>query len=193
VGIERIYASTNGRAMETAAHTAELLGLPILPCDFMREIAWRSLTDEPIPKKGHPWELADLFAAEGRDLTDKEWRTQYPFCQSVVVERVDKVVAGFDALLAELGYLREGSYYRVTKENEHKVVAMFSHGGSSSAVLSHMLNIPFPQFCGMIHPDFTSVIVIKLPERVGETVQPMLCSLDAAHIKGLDAEKVFGN
>ena len=51
-GIEKIYASTHGRATETAEYTANLLGLEIVPCEFMREISWKSLSDEPIPHNG---------------------------------------------------------------------------------------------------------------------------------------------
>ena len=54
--------------------------------------------------------------------------------------------------LEELGYTREGKYYRVTGEDTEKTVAMFSHGGASSAALSHMFNIPFPQFCFLPRP-----------------------------------------
>ena len=35
--IQEIYASTKGRAMQTAEYTAKQLGLEIVPCDFMRD------------------------------------------------------------------------------------------------------------------------------------------------------------
>ena len=112
-GIEHIFSSTNGRALETARFTAEPLGMEIERCDFMREIAWRSKDEEPIPENGHPWKLATLFASEGRTLTDHEWRDKEPYCRSVVVSHAETVTAGFDSLMGSLGFTREGEYYRV--------------------------------------------------------------------------------
>ena len=66
---------------------------------------------------------------------------------------------------------------------------MFSHGGSSSVVLSHLFNIPFPQFCGAFPIDFTSVTIVQLGNKMGERIYPqMLLGDDAEHIKGLCVE-----
>ena len=189
VGIEKIYASTHGRATETAEYTANLLGLTVVPCEFMREISWKSLSGEPIPHDGHPWNIADAMAAEGITLVDKDWKQKEPFSKSRLVERVTLVEEGIDAFLADLGYVREGEYYRVTKEDEHKVIAIFSHGGSSSAALAHMMNIPFIQFCGYLHPEFTSISVVALPNKIGERVIPRAIVLnDSRHIEGIAEE-----
>ena len=69
-GIEQIYASTKGRAMETAGYTAKRLGLDIVPCDFIREISWKSVDGEPILANGHPWDVAEHFVADGKTLRD---------------------------------------------------------------------------------------------------------------------------
>ena len=42
LGIEKVFSSTNDRALETASYTAKLLGLDVVPCDFMRGL-WHSL------------------------------------------------------------------------------------------------------------------------------------------------------
>ena len=191
-GIEQVFSSTNGRAFQTAEHTAKVLGLDVISCDFMKEISWRSIDGEPILANGHPWELSDIFAAEGKSLTDKEWYSKEPYCKSKVVSSADTVIRGLDAWLAELGYRREGEYYRTVGEDTAKTVAMFSHSGSSSVALSHILNIPFPQFCGIIHPDFTSITVIELSDKIGELFCPRVLLLnDARHIEGLDGEKIY--
>ena len=77
-GIEEIYSSPLGRAAETAAVTAEALGLPVKILDHMRELHWGSADGTPLPRNGHPWDLADLLAAEGFDLTDPAWR-EHPY------------------------------------------------------------------------------------------------------------------
>jgi len=188
-GIERIYSSTNGRALMTADYTAKLLGLEVIRCDFMREIGWKSIDGEPIPGNGNPWLVSSLFVSEGKSLTDRDWTLAEPFCQSIVVDTVRHAYSEFDALLAEYGYRREGDYYRVTGENTDRTIAVFSHGGSSSAVLSHLLNIPFPQFCGSFRMGCSSVITVTLANKIGELCQASLGLFnDMKHTEGLAAE-----
>ena len=105
-GIERIFSSTNGRAVQTAEYTARALGLDVTSYDFMREISWGSVDGEPILAKGHPWLLSDLFASEGRSLTDTDWREKEPFCKSRVVECERSVIEGLDGWLESLGFSR---------------------------------------------------------------------------------------
>ena len=193
-GIERIFSSTNGRAVQTAEHTARALGLDVTSFDFMREISWGSVDGEPILAKGHPWLLADLFASEGRSLTYTDWREKEPFCKSRVVECERTVIEGLDGWLEELGYKREGEYYRVMGEDEYGTVAMFSHGGSSTVALSHLFNLPFPLACGALHLGFTSITVVKLCGRVGELIYPKLViANDDRHIYGIEVDNEFGN
>ena len=193
-GIEEIYSSTNGRAYQTAEYTANKLSLDITPCDFMREIKWSSLTGEPVLCDGHPWYAAMAQAGLGISLRGHEWQKTEPYSKTKVVKCVTTVIEGFDALFRELGYTREGEYYRVTGDNTDKKIAIFSHGGSSSAVLSHLLNIPFPLFCATFHLSFTSITAIELPNEKGTLVNPRALYInDSIHIKGISSEQLFGN
>ena len=47
-GVSEIYSSTCGRAMETAQHTADLLGLSVEGMDAFREINWGDENGQPI-------------------------------------------------------------------------------------------------------------------------------------------------
>ena len=193
-GIEQIFASPKGRAIETAEHTAEILGLEISMCDFMREISWGSLDGEPILANGHPWHISDIFAAEGHTLLDRDWQNNEPYCKSEVTGSYSSVIEGLDALLLEFGYQREGEYYRVVGEKTDKTIAVFSHGGSSCAALSHIFNIPFPQLCGIMHPAFTSITVVELSDKVGELFCPrFLIMNDFRHIEDIEGERIYGN
>ncbi len=180
--------------METAQHTADLLGLDISPCPFMREIFWGPTGQESILEGGHPWFVSWAHVAEGLSLLDRDWPLKDPYCKSQIVASVDRVTQEFDAWLAALGYAREGEHYRVTGEDTDKTVAMFSHAGSSSAVLSHMFNIPFPQFVGMIPLEFTSVTTVTLSGKPGELICPrMVVGNDARHIEGISGENIISN
>ena len=72
-GIEEIWSSPYGRAMETAEATAKVLGLPIKTLDFMKELDWGGINDVPIFSDGHPWDIADEMAKRGMDLNDDNW------------------------------------------------------------------------------------------------------------------------
>lgn len=191
-GIEQIFSSTKGRALQTAEHTAKALGLPVIPCDFMREISWGSADGEPMAENGHPWNLVTLIASEGKSIRESNWESGEYFCNNKVVEHVKTVTDGIDAWLLELGYAREGDYYRVVGERTDKSVAMFSHGGASTAALAHLFNLPFPQACGMLHVDFTSVTVVSFSDKQGSLVYPKLVASDATHTKGLEIQNVYG-
>ena len=111
-GITEIYSSTCGRAYETAGYIARKLELDIVKCDFMREISWGDVDGKPY-ESGHPWTIADEMVARGKPLVNPDWRAHPEFCRNRLLACCDKVAAGADAWLAELGYIREDAYYRV--------------------------------------------------------------------------------
>lgn len=84
----------------------------------------------------------------------------------------------------ELGCRREGAYYRVISDNTDRTVALFSHGGSSSALFSHMLNLPFFYLCRALCPDFTAITVLSLSDEKGTLTAPTIeHANDSRHIK----------
>ena len=189
-GVEKICASPVKRAWDTALYIAEPLGLEVEQCDFMREIEWGIETKW---QGGHPWDTVEDMVSKGLDIMDPNWADKEPFCRNVLVSDVKKVQEGFDKWLAVLGYVREGRFYRVHNGNA-KTVAIVSHGGSSSAVLAHLFNLPFPFVCGALRPDFTSVTVVHFGEEDGALVTPTFeIALDKRHIDGIATENVFGN
>jgi probable phosphoglycerate mutase len=185
-GIEEIYASPLGRAAETAAVTAETLGMPVKTLDFMRELHWGSKDGTPLPRNGHPWDLADLLAAEDFDLTDPAWREHPYFSNNIVTAEADSVARKTDEWLLSLGYERRGAYYRcVRPDDTQKTVALFSHGGSSAAAMGHILNLTFPYACGLFHLEFTGITVIRLDRNPGKQTLPCLeLANDGRHIRG---------
>ncbi len=184
--IEEIYSSPLGRAAETAAATAEALKLPVKTLDFMRELHWGSTDGNPVPADGHPWDLADMLAGEGWDLTNPAWREHPYFRHNQVTAEADRVAERTDRWLHTLGYERNGPYYRCTRPDDaQKTVALFSHGGSSAAAMGHILNLPFPYACGLFHLEFTGVTVIRLDRNPGRQTLPCLeLANDGRHIHG---------
>ena len=185
-GIEEIFSSPLGRAAETAAATAELLKRPVQTLDYMRELRWGSIDGTPIPSDGHPWDLADLMAEEGWDLTSPAWREHPYFRNNRVTENADLVAEKTDEWLRSLGYEREGACYRCLRpDNRQKTVVLFSHGGSSAAAIGHILNLPFPYACGLFHLEFTGITIIRLDRNPGSRRLPCLeLANDGRHIQG---------
>ena len=185
-GIEEIYSSPLGRAAETAEATAKLLKRPVQTLDYMLELHWGSIDGTPIPSNGHPWDLADLMAEEGWDLTNPGWREHPYFKNNQVTANADMVAEKTDEWLRSLGYEREGAFYRcVRPDNRQKTVALFSHGGSSAAAMGHILNLPFPYACGLFHLEFTGITIIRLDRNPGSRRLPCLeLANDGRHIQG---------
>ena len=192
--IQCVFSSTKGRAFQTAEYTAEAFGLEVIPCNFIREISWHSKDGTQIYGNGQPWLVADSFVTEGKSLCDFSWQLKEPFFRSVVTDSYKTVAEGIDVWLENLGYKREGAYYRVLENVPYENVAVFSHAGSSTAALSHLLNIPFPQMCEIVDVVYTSVTVIELSNDIGKLVSPKIRLLnDAKHIETIDIENVYGN
>ena len=190
---DAIYSSTCGRARETAEHIARPHGLDVISYDFMREIRWGGRDGMEIPFNGHPWDTVDRMVAEGQTLMSARWAEEMPFAPNFVLECYDTVSKGIDQWLKELGFTREGEFYRVGKVTK-ETVAMVSHGGSSSVVFSHMFNLPFPFVCTAICPDFTAITVVTMRGKEGDLISPRFELMnDARHIRGLEVSTYFGN
>lgn len=179
-GIEEIYASPMGRASQTAAFTAQRLGLPVRTLGYMHEISWGG---PGIPEEGHPWTLSDwMISREDFDFFRADWREHPYFKGNAAVRYLDEISEKFDALLLEQGYRHEGTRYFCDTDRQ-KTIAVFSHGGSGACVLSHLLALPFPYVCTVMPYEFTSVTVLEFPVCKGEYVHPRIELFnDAAHI-----------
>ncbi len=183
--ISEIWASPQGRARETAEYTSKMLGLPIKELDFMREIYWQ-LGDSPLYGEGHPWTSADEVAKQGLNLNTPDWRELPLFKDNRVQECVDRIEPGIDKWLEGLGYVRNGLYYEhMIEEKEHKTIALFSHGGSSSVAMGHIMNLPFPYMCALLHIGFTGITVLRFARNKGPIPLPCLeLANDVRHIRG---------
>ena len=187
--VEKIYSSTCGRAMETAEHIDRKFGLGVEGLEFMREIKWGSADGSPVYENGHPWLNSDYLVEQGKGLLDKCWRETEQYRNNRVIATGDKLGEALDEWLAELGYTREGEYYRVGKVR-YGTIVLVSHGGASSAALAHLFNLPFPFVCSAICPDYTAVTVVALSDREGALFAPKFEIMnDARHIAEIEEKK----
>ena len=188
-GITEIHTSTLERAIMTAEPIAKKLGLDITKHEFINEVGGASTDGTELPEGGHPWRMARALISQGIDLCREDWADTEPYCHSKLTESYSRVADGIDAFLAELGYVREGRYYRVCRPTK-KNVALFSHCGSSTAALCRILNIAFPYALGnLIVPKHTAVTVLRFSGNEGDLIAPVIEVMnDAAHINGIETD-----
>ena len=183
-GIEAIYSSPMGRARETAEATAQRLGFTrIETLQFMHELRWGSRDGSEMFARGNPWDIVNKMVSE-----DASFGESYPlFEQNCVMEEAAQRAAGVDAWLETLGYRRKGLYYTCCREDDTEhTVAVFAHGGSLSAVVGHLFNLPFPQVCAILHMPFTGISIVKLDCRPGASLNPEFeLANDGRHIDGV--------
>ena len=189
-GIEAIYTSPMGRAVQTAEAAARLLRLPVVTLPFLHELDWGSADGTPTFADGHPWDIADQLAREGWDLTNPAWPEHPYFRNNRVRASAAYVAEETDRWLASLGYEREGVYYRCARHDDGQhTVAVFSHGGSSAAAIGRIFNLPFPYVCATLHLPFTGITIARLDRRPGSVSMPRLeLASDGRHIRDLQAE-----
>jgi probable phosphoglycerate mutase len=173
--IEKIYSSPMGRARQTAQAFSDKSGIKdIQILDFMKEIRY-GLEDDLYNQNYSPWVVVDRMAAEGQNLQDTDWDKLPAFIDNTATVDIKKVQASTDAWLETLGYKREGLYYKnIQNDDQQHTYALFSHGGSSTALLSHIFNIPFTMLCATLHIPHTGITILRFDRTPGKIAIPVI-------------------
>ena len=186
-GVDRIFASTMKRAMQTAQPLAELLGKAIIPADFASEVhAWEGLTlIEDGQRKwasGHP-RTQQLFASEEVRALGMRWHEHPEFAGETYKAYMTFLAKESDAFLASLGYVRTAreGIYRAERENDERV-ALFAHAGFGSAFMSHVLGIPYPQYNQTFEISHSCLTVIEFKDKNGLVIPRVMTSSNDAHL-----------
>ena len=163
-GLDKIYASSSTRAIQTSQPTCEMLKKEAEILDFCNEgHAWQEFST--VTKTGsriwlfHHAESRKLFADKKVRELGHRW-TEHPefkACQ----KGIDRIRRESDALFLSLGYehIPESGMYKVVRENDERV-ALFAHQGFGLVFLSCLLDIPYPQFAlhfDMCHSGITAI------------------------------------
>ena len=182
----RVFASSCGRAHETALHICEKKGVPLTAIfDFMRELDWGPIDNTPDWQKYNPWEICFDMVRGRETLLSGEWVNRADFSQSKIVGEVEKIGNAFDAFLETLGYKREGEYYRVNNATDETIV-MVSHGGAASGVIARLFNLAFPFICTTLRWDFTAIAEVDFVGENGDLISPRFGLVnDSRHINGV--------
>lgn len=183
-GIDRIYASSSNRAIQTAKPTCDLLKKDMEIVDFANENhAWNDLTTQ---KKEKKWIFQDeetklLFADESIISLGYRW---YEHPQMLQYKRgIDRISNATFQFFKELGYerIKNTGKYKVLKSNDERI-AFFAHQGFGIAFLSEILSIPYPVYAN--HFDFchTGMTVIEFKEENGFAIPKVLTLSSDSHL-----------
>ncbi len=139
---DAVFCSPLGRAKDTMKPFIEKTGKDFKVYDWLQEFAYKEAkyTNPETNQDKMIWDYKPEFLERHQDFFDKDKWIQQDFIKnSTVPNEIKKVFDGIDSLLKEYGYERQGTYYKVTKEN-HKTLMFFCHFGIESVILSHLFN-----------------------------------------------------
>lgn len=138
--IRALYGSPLGRARRTMQPTAEALNLTPTILPWLTEFPGK-MQNPDTEKPGIPWNQRPQFWTNQPEWYGYEaWKTHPLMRAGDAPEVYDRVTAGFDALLSEYGYRREGLLYRCER-NTDDTIALFAHFGVGMVLLSHVSGI----------------------------------------------------
>lgn len=184
-GIDKIYASTSTRAIQTATPTAKILRKEITTLPFAHEDLMRK---DFVYDNGRYWVFQSptgkklLSSPEVLALGHK-WHTHEYFKDQTYTAGVERLDKETDEFLLSLGYrhIRGTATYEVVEENNDRV-AFFAHHGFGMGFLSSMLDIPFPLFSMHFNMDWTGVTVIDFKNENGIAYPQVLTLSDDSHL-----------
>lgn len=182
MGLDRIYASPLGRALDTMRYTSDALGLKAEILPWTAELDWPWIEQEILGKSG-PWDVhGHTLRLSRTDFTRGNWHQFAPLDHPHFLQGFEKVQKASDLFFSNLGYHRENGVYHVTGGNREKV-ALFCHGGFGLTLLAHLLDIPLPlMWSGFFLPP-SSVTTVLFDERRPEYAVPRCLGVgDISHL-----------
>lgn len=189
-GIDRIFSSPMGRALETAQAAARLTGLDVQIEDWTHEVGDERMTYYPDGRRKSISNVQNTCFRENGNM-DLPYDRAYE-CPGIDDTAMRQAVAYIQeqgrGFLERLGYREEGGVYRILRPNEEKI-ALFCHGVFSRAWISTLLHIPLHIMWAGMDYTHTGVTVLEFRNNDnGVTAPKCLCYSDISHLyaSGLD-------
>ena len=188
-GVDKIFASTSNRAMQTAQPTCEILKKELTVIDFCNEDrAWADFA--PLLPDGrktwafyHP-DVRRLFVDPSVAALGLKWYEHPDLLKYNFKKGVDRTGKYMDAFFRTLGYehIPGTGTYKAIRPNDDRV-ALFAHQGFSMNFMSHLLDVPYPFFSTHFDLCHTGLIVIEFKdEGDGIVIPKVLTHSSDAHI-----------
>ncbi len=197
-GLDKIYASTATRAIQTAEPTAKLLNKEIITLDWCHEkYAWDEIIVEHQDGSRfwlfHDADYINLFNSKEMLELGKNWLSHSKFANTKIESGIRRIETEAFDFLRGLGYehIENEGRYRIIKPNEERV-ALFAHQGFGMAFLSIILDIPYPIFSTHFDLSTSGVSVISFDNnKSGYTVAKMLQLSNDSHLYKEDVDTTY--
>ncbi len=210
--VTKVYSSPLERARFTAAPSLKKWGKEADVREWLQEFTIPWVTDD-IDKARIVWDFLPSYLDEHPELFDKDaWLDNEIMHTVPVAEYHNKVITGFDALMAEHGYIRNGAFYNCpaaalptnhymvydgnTLEHmkdakvDETTLVFFCHLGVMSVLLAHLMNVSPAVIWHGCFVATSSVTVLCSEERTpGEAYFRCQCLGDTSHLRAV-GEKV---
>ncbi|MBR5666290.1 MAG: histidine phosphatase family protein [Lachnospiraceae bacterium] len=164
----RYYVSPLGRARETARVCLEPLGKEATVLPWIEEYTGRTMN----PRKGyvrHAWDFYPGDWTKDETLFHEDTWLQSPLYDNDSCRDGFRVITeGFDALLSEYGYQREGHIYRTDWKDgqpEEKTIVIFCHMIATLSIIAHLTGIAAPLLWHGFFCAPTGLTVVETEER----------------------------
>lgn len=133
-----IYLSPLGRAQRTAEPYLKATNKKGKTLPWLREFHAPVKYNDGKPTV--PWDIMPKYVNEHPTLLDNQlWCNTQLMKSGNVKKEYDRVIKGFDKILSEHGYERDGLYYKVNRSNSDTIM-LFCHFGVECVILSHLMN-----------------------------------------------------
>ena len=180
--IDRLYASTMGRARDTMHYTEQALKKKGQLEEWACEIEDYRVELEPWGKLA-AWQVPGEIVRAGLPVSAPEiWNTIPCLKDPLYKKRCDLVAQQADDFLARHGYQREGGRYACVKPHSEKI-AIFCHNGLGLTWLAHLLNLPVPLVWTGFWLAPSSVTTVLFDERSKDWAVPRCIEVgDTSHL-----------
>ena len=187
-GIDKIYTSPSNRAWQTAQPLCQITRKESVTLDWADE----DLVAQELVRYGSNGRRNWIFRNEaGRVQLNKndvrtlgrEWHTHQDFADTNCGSGIQRIQKEVDALLESHGYRHdlENNCYYAEQENEERI-ALFAHEGVGAAILSCILDIPYPIFSTRFEMTHTGVSVIHFAVQDGIVIPRLLSFSNDSHL-----------
>lgn len=192
--VTHVYLSPLGRAQLTAKPLLDRTGIEPTVLPWLREFPasfepqFANETRLTSPKKtACPWNTPpEVWSSLPEIFTPDGWRQTESFGSQKIQTAYDNICAGWDALLAEHGYTRDGNIYRIAEgaEEKHECLALFCHLGMGNALLSHLMGLSLVAVWHTLFLPTSSVTTVYMERHLDKPVaHPRLISVgDTSHL-----------
>jgi probable phosphoglycerate mutase len=186
-GIDKIFSSPSNRAHQTSMPLCQIMKQEAEILDWTDED--RAFEDLVLPLDTgkrqwvfrHPVGKIQFSKQEVRNL-GRNWHTHPDFANTNFTKGIQRIQKETDAFLESLGYRHdlENNCYYAERENNDRI-ALFAHEGVGMAILSCMLDIPYPIFSTHFDMTHTGVTVIHFESKDGIVLPKVLTFSNDSH------------